>query len=101
MANICDNSFYAQSSSEANLDAIERFFNERKEFNARKKYNRKDGQLEYYFESKWVFPKSSMDELFNSIPDKIHIFMRCLSVEHGNNYLALWFCEDKNGWHEE
>jgi hypothetical protein len=102
MANICDNSFYAQSSSEANLDAIEKFFDawEGLGYDVDEKY-RRDDELEYYFESKWVFPESDMDKLFNSIPDKNDIFMRCLSVDYGERYHALWFCEDENGWYEE
>ena len=40
-----------------------------------------------------------MNELFNSIPNKEDIYMRCLSVEYGCLYHALWTC-DEHGWRE-
>lgn len=40
-----------------------------------------------------------MNDLYNGLPNKNDIFMRCLSVEYGNLYHALWVC-NSNGWHE-
>lgn len=38
-------------------------------------------------------------ELYDKIPDKEDIYMRCLSVEYGCLYHVLWVC-DNNGWKE-
>lgn len=97
MANICENIFYAESTNSENLKTIEEWFN--------KNWNNIDMStgsnfVNVYFDSKWTFPKDDMDKLFNIIPDKSNIFMRCLSVEYGNLYHALWICDNKNGWHE-
>ena len=40
-----------------------------------------------------------MRKLYESIPNKEDIYMRCLSVEYGCMYHALWEC-DENGWRE-
>lgn len=97
MANICENTFYAESRNPENLKAIEKWFNE----------NWSDADMDVesdfmdvYFNSKWVFPETEMDELFEIIPDKKNIYMRCLSVEYGNLYHALWVCDDETGWSE-
>lgn len=97
MSNICDNTFYAESQSRENLDTILKFFDEHFQF-----YDLIDDSeetIELYFDSKWSFPKSLMDDLYNLIPDKSDIYMRCLSVEYGCMYHALWYC-DSDGWHE-
>lgn len=96
MANICDNTFYAQSEDENNLKYIEEFITNK--FRYSDVYS-DDDFVEAYFDSKWTFPEEVMHELYEGIPNKEDIFMRCLSVEYGNLYHALWVC-DKEGWTE-
>ena len=96
MANICLNTMYVESETRENLDAIITFFN-----NNLKYYDYEDNgdSLDISFDSRWVFPEELMEELFETIPNKSDIYMRCLSVEYGCMYHALWYC-DEDGWHE-
>ena len=96
MANICTNTMYVESETRENLDAVITFFN-----NNIKYYDPEDNgsSLDIFFDSRWVFPEELMEELFEAIPNKSDIYMRCLSVEYGCMYHALWYC-DESGWHE-
>lgn len=96
MANICLNTMYVESETRENLDAVITFFN-----NNLKYYDYEDNgdSLDISFDSRWVFPEELMEELFKAIPNKSDIYMRCLSVEYGCMYHALWYC-DEDGWHE-
>lgn len=96
MANICDNTFYVCSTDRKNIDIIIEFF---------KNWPYTDitysgESIVIYFDSKWTFPKVEMDKLYELIPNKEDIYMRCLSVEYGTMYHALWECDGKNGWRE-
>lgn len=97
MANICDNTFYVTSQDKNNIDYIEKFLQE--EFDYIDIYKDSDF-LEAYFESRWVFPENIMKDMFEGIPNKNDVFMRCLSVEYGDLYHALWICENEEGWVE-
>lgn len=94
MANVCDNTFWAQGSKE-NLQVIYDFF---EDWTADVDWYDAE-EMDVYFESKWTFPESKMKELYEKLPDKENIYMRCLSVEYGCMYHALWEC-DETGWHE-
>lgn len=96
MANICTNTMYVESETRENLDSVITFFN-----NNLKYYDHEDDGDSLYisFDSRWVFPEELMEELFEAIPNKSDIYMRCLSVEYGCMYHALWYC-DEDGWHE-
>ena len=95
MANICCNDFYAESSSIENLETIKSFIEKGYEAYLEGDTNTVEGS----FDSKWTFPENSMKELFDLLPDKNDIYMRCLSYEFGCLYHALWVC-DENGWRE-
>ena len=95
MANICNNEFYAISDNQENIKTIEDFFSKMPYADV----DTFDNNMSVYFESKWTFPEELMQELYNKIPDKEDIYMRCLSVEYGCLYHALWVC-DNNGWRE-
>ena len=87
MANICNNTFYAISENEENINYIHDFF-ENSDYIydlGFKEYN----EIEIYFESKWTFPGDFMQDLINNIPYKEDIYMRCLSVEYGCEYVAF------------
>ena len=96
MANICTNTMYVESETRENLDSVIAFFT-----NNLKYYDHEDDGDSLYisFDSRWVFPEELMEELFEAIPNKSDIYMRCLSVEYGCMYHALWYC-DEDGWHE-
>lgn len=95
MANPCDNTFYAYTEDEDNMNVIIEFFK-----NWWGASVERDGEsVDIYFESKWAFPEEQMWELFEKIPNKEDIYMRCLSVEYGELYHALWVCEE-DGWQE-
>ena len=94
MANPCENTLYATGSEEV-LDIISKFLKEN--FDADVEIE--DDYLDAYFDSKWTFPLEAMEELFNTIPKQEDFYIRCLSVEYGCMYHALWYC-DKNGWHD-
>lgn len=95
MANICENSFHAYTEDEKNLEIIKNFLEDT--FNA--DVDASDECIDAYFDSRWTFPEEEMEELFDSIPNKEDIYMRCLSVEYGCMYHVLMEC-DENGWHE-
>lgn len=90
MANICENIFYA-SASEETIKIISNFLMEH--FDA--DVDCQVDELYAYFDSRWTFPEEEMEELFNSITDKEELYMRCLSVEYGCMYHALWECDEE------
>lgn len=94
MANICDNQFYAYSEDPENIECILNFFND---WDNVCHGESTEDTIELYFESKWEFPEELMQKLFESIPDKSDIYMRCLSVEYGTDYVAYYKC-DETGW---
>lgn len=96
MANLCNNQFYAYSEDPENIKYILEFFNDWDDVCHGEST---EDTVELYFESKWIFPKEEMFELYQGIPNKNDIYMRCLSVEYGMMYHALWEC-DEDGWHE-
>ena len=96
MANLCENTLYVCSEDPFNIRKVLKYFDEHfSDYD----YDIQDNSIDIYFSSKWAFPESEMNELFDLIPNKEDIYMRCLSVEYGNLYHALWVC-DENGWHE-
>lgn len=97
MANICWNEFYACSEDPKNMEHISKFINEN--FNG-DVWESGEDTVEASFESRWEFPENLMKEMFEDMPNKDDIYMRCLSVEYGCLYHALWVCEDKEGWEE-
>lgn len=96
MANICENTMYVESENRENLDKVIDFFD--KEI-VNYKFTDDNTSLDIKFNSKWDFPVSKMEELFESLPDQSDIYIRCLSVEYGLMYHALWMC-DEDGWRE-
>ena len=61
--------------------------------------SQEEGSVESQFDSKWSFPEEEMKELFNGLPNKDEIYMRCLSVEYGCRYVEYHECEGKEGWY--
>lgn len=93
MANICSNELYVYSEDQDNLNVIKEFFND---WDANIEDD--DCSLDIYFDSKWTFPEEEMTKLYNHLPNKSDIYMRCLSVEYGCDYISYWKCNDE-GWY--
>lgn len=96
MANICDNALYAYSKDRKNINTIIEFFNNW----AYATVEDHNESIELYFDSKWVFPEEEMCKLHEAIPNKDDIYMRCLSVEYGLDYVTYWKC-NKDGWYQQ
>lgn len=99
MANICSNKFYAYSNNHNNIEYITKFFEKWNCYGNAEIIN-SELDIDIDFNSKWSFPEEEMNKLFESIPDKDNIYMRCLSVEYGCDYVAYWKCVDKTGWYQ-
>ena len=90
MANPCDNTFYGIGTKE-NIYHVEEYLKER--FDADTdvwESNNDEYVINAWFESKWTFPEEAMDDMLQTMPDKLDIYMRCLSVEYGCLYHAMW-----------
>ena len=95
MANICTNLMQACSEDRQNINVVINFFHDW----PYAEIEDSDTSVDVYFDSKWTFPEEEMNKLYESIPNKADIYMRCLSYEFGNLYHALWVCGE-NGWRE-
>lgn len=95
MANICNNQMYIYSKDRQNINTVINFFHNWPYSGIEDS----DTSVDVLFDSKWTFPEEEMNKLYESIPNKADIYMRCLSYEFGNLYHALWVC-DENGWRE-
>lgn len=96
MSNPCDNTFYACSEDRQNIEAIINFFNGWSYADIEDSGE----SVDVYFESRWDFPEEEMKKLYESLPNKEDIYMRCLSVEYGMDYVAYWKCNEE-GWYQE
>ena len=96
MSNPCSNTFYAYSEDRKNIEAIIKFFNEWPYSDIEDSGE----SVDVYFESRWDFPEEEMKKLYESLPNKEDIYMRCLSVEYGCDYVAYWKCNEE-GWYQE
>lgn len=100
MANICENKFYIGSENQETIETISKklkvIFTE--QLNGEITWE-DDGFIEGYFDSKWVFPTTIFEELFDDIDDDT-LQMRCLSEEYGCGYVAMNIY-DEGHWREE
>lgn len=86
MANICENEMHVYSENPKNIKYIKEYFDE---WHSAEIVEVDDDTLEIFFESRWDFPTTEMEEMAKEIPDKETIHMECLSVEWGNYYCAF------------
>lgn len=98
MANICTNTFYigckSEKTNEAIINKLKNLFN-----------TKLDGEIthtdssfiEGWFASKWDFPMYIFEDFFNEFDD---VYVRCLSEEYGNSYVAMNIYENGN-WLDE
>lgn len=96
MANICENTFYAYSEDPKNIEYIREFLKD----NFEADIDWDDDYVNGYFDSRWTFPEELMNDMYDNIPNKKDIYMRCLSVEYGCLYHALNVADSDGGWRE-
>ena len=86
MANICENKLTVLSSDIKNINYILKYFDNWKSANIA--ITEKDYAV-IYFDSKWDFPSTEMNEMVKEIPNKEDIDITVLSVEEGEYYCAF------------
>lgn len=86
MANICTNIFYAETSNKENLKKIKSFLQE--EFHC-DNLNEDEVYIEAYFDSRWTYPKEHIDRLVASLELDEELYIRILSHELSNEYVAF------------
>lgn len=91
MANICYNKMYVSSPNKESLQQIHEFMNN---WGNTILEEIDDVSFEYYFDSRWDFPKEEMQKMTNSIKDTKGLYIRVLSVEECNYYAAFNVFED-------
>ena len=100
MANICNNDFRITYEDEnigkSIIEKLEKLFD--KHLCGEISYE-DDGVIEGWFDSKWSFPIHIFEDFFKEFQDDT-IYMRCLSIEWGCDYVAMNIYEDGN-WREE
>ena len=94
MANICENTLYACSETAEDIELLSKFIEDNfscstVEVNY---HSYSDGTqeayLDAYFDSRWDFPQYKLEEITNKFKDKDAMYIRCLSVEYGNDYVS-------------
>ena len=100
MANICDNNFLISFEDE-NLgklisNKLKKLFED--ELFGEITYE-DEGVIEGYFESRWSFPLNIFENFFDEFSND-SIYMRCLSIEYGCEYVAMNIYRDQI-WEQE
>ena len=91
MANTCLNKMYVSSPNKESLQQIHDFMN----YWVNAVLEEIDEcSFEYYFDSRWDFPKEAMQQMTDSIKDTEGLYIRVLSVEECNYYAAFNVFED-------
>jgi hypothetical protein len=91
MANICSNKMYVSSPNKESLQQIHDFMSNW--VNALLE-EIDENSFEYYFDSRWDFPKEAMQEMTDSIKDTKGLYIKVLSIEECNYYAAYNVFED-------
>ena len=91
MANTCLNKMYVSSPNKESLQQIHDFMNGwvnavLEEID--------ECSFEYYFDSRWDFPKEAMQQMTDSIKDTKGLYIKVLSIEECNYYAAFNVFED-------
>lgn len=91
MANICENTMYVSSPNKESLQQIHEFMND---WGNAILEEIDEYSFEYYFDSRWDFPKEKMQKMTDSIKDIEGLYIRVLSIEECNYYAAYNVFED-------
>lgn len=91
MANTCLNKMYVNSSNKESRQQIHDFMN----YWVNAVLEEIDEcSFEYYFDSRWDFPKEAMQQMTDSIKDTKGLYIKVLSIEECNYYAAFNVFED-------
>ena len=85
MANMCTNILYCRTEHESDLKKVEDFLEEN--FDAYQELNEEN--LEAEFESRWDYPETLMNKLWDSLEHKENIYIRILSHCLEDEYVCL------------
>ena len=85
MANMCTNILYCRTEHESDLKKVEEFLEEN--FDAYQELNEEN--LEAEFESRWDYPETLMNKLWDSLEHKERIYIRILSHCLEDEYACL------------
>lgn len=100
MANICSNDFLItfndNNIEEKLLAKLDKLFSE--DLNGEITYS-DEGLIEGYFDSRWIFPMHIFEDFFDEFDDP-DLYMRCLSIEYGCQYVAMNIYRDSD-WEDE
>lgn len=91
MANICLNKMYVSSPNKESLQQIHDFMNSWVNTTLEEI---DECSFEYYFDSRWDFPKEAMQQMTDSIKDTKGLYIKVLSIEECNYYAAFNVFED-------
>lgn len=91
MANICSNEMYVESPNKETLNTIREYMDN---WGNAILEEIDEYSFEYYFDSRWDFPKKEMQEMTDSIKNTEGLYIRVLSVEECNYYAAFNIFED-------
>lgn len=91
MANTCLNKMYVSSPNKESLQQIHDFMN----YWVNAVLEEIDEcSFEYYFDSRWDFPKEAMQQMTDSNKDTKGLYIKVLSIEECNYYAAFNVFED-------
>lgn len=85
MANMCTNILYCRTEHESDLKKVEDFLEEN--FDVYQELNEEN--LEAEFESRWDYPETLMNKLWDSLEHKESIYIRILSHCLEDEYACL------------
>lgn len=91
MANTCLNTMYVSSPNKESLQQIHDFMNSWVNATLAEI---DECSFEYYFDSRWDFPKEVMQQMTDSIKDTKGLYIKVLSIEECNYYAAFNVFED-------
>lgn len=91
MANVCSNEMYVESPNKETLNAIREYMDN---WGNALLEEIDECSFEYYFDSRWDFPKEAMQQMTDSIKDTKGLYIKVLSIEECNYYAAFNVFED-------
>ena len=77
MANICENEMCVYSENPKNIEYIKQYFDE---WHSAEIVEIDEDTLNIFFESRWDFPLTEMEEMVKEIPDKEDIDLECIAM---------------------
>ena len=86
MANICSNKMFVSSPNKESLQQIHDFMSD---WQSAVLEEIDEESFEYYFDSRWDFPKEEMQKMTDSIKDTEDLYIKVLSVKGQKNCIYI------------